>query len=60
MHICKDLGIDDPVTWWNAVPSELVDLWIAFMIVEDPETKEMKSPKDAFSVLKKRFESHGK
>jgi hypothetical protein len=51
MGLCKELKIDDPITWMNSVAPELVDLWLALYIVDDPESKEMKDPAEAMKAL---------
>ena len=58
--ICKNLGIDDPVTWFNAVPPQVVDQWIAFEIVraEDQDGKGKKgmvSPLEALQQINERL-----
>lgn len=51
-RICKDLGIDDPVAWMNAVDPRLVDQWIAFYCAEDDgEVEGPQSPEQALKQL---------
>ena len=33
-QLCRELDIDDPPAWFNAVPESLVDWWLAFYLVE--------------------------
>lgn len=30
-HICKELGIDDPIHWFNSVAPVTIDWWIAYL-----------------------------
>ena len=36
-RICHKLGIDDPIYWMEMVDPKVVDLWIAYLIVEDED-----------------------
>lgn len=33
-HICKQLGIDDPIYWFNSTSPIVVDWWIAYLSLE--------------------------
>jgi hypothetical protein len=46
------LRIDDPITWFNAVPPELVDFWVAVYTVnrEDP-SKPKRDPSVVFDEI---------
>ena len=47
---CRDMRIDDPVEYLNRVPSEIIDQWMAFYIVEADSLKNqsgMMSPDEA-------------
>ena len=51
MVLCRDLHIDDPVAWINAVDPNLVDLWLAFYSIDDPAAKDMQDPAEAMIKL---------
>lgn len=51
--MCKELGIDDPCAWMNAVSPLVIDQWIAFELNElEDKHAEMMSPEDALERLK--------
>lgn len=39
-QLCRELKIDDPPAWFNAVPDSLVDWWLAFYLTELDQQKE--------------------
>ncbi len=52
--LCKDLGIDDPVAWYNAAPSSVVDQWFAYYSLESDDassTSKGVSPDQALNQL---------
>lgn len=44
-RICKELGIDDPITWMDNVPSRVIDAWLAYESLVADESKEAEKPK---------------
>ena len=53
-QLCRDLGIDDPTAWFNAVPPKVVDGWVAFYTVDaemKTERNKMQNPSDALATL---------
>jgi hypothetical protein len=58
--LCKELGIDDPIAWFNAAPEKVVDAWIAHasLKVDEQNTAsdaKMMSPAEAFKKLNKTY-----
>lgn len=43
--LCSQLGIDDPLTWMNAVPAKLVDAWFAYELLRREEEAGLKNKK---------------
>ena len=55
-ELCERLGIDDPVSWFNSVPAQVVDFWLALESVRSDESEgigEMMSPEKAHKRLKR-------
>jgi len=44
--ICSELGIDDPVHWFNSVKPAVVDWWIAFRTVRNEREAEVYEDKN--------------
>ena len=61
--LCKELKIDDPIVWFNAVPDTLIDWWAAYEgVLKDRLDKTAKSsgmmdPTAARDLLGKRMKS---
>ena len=57
--MCKELGIDDPVAWFNAVPESVIDGWAAFWSLESDEmagkASKMMDPLDAMKMLQEKM-----
>jgi len=52
--LCKDLGIDDPIAWYNSAPSAVVDQWFAYYSLESDEMSSNRkgvSPNQALNQL---------
>lgn len=52
--LCKDLGIDDPMAWYNSAPPSVVDQWFAYYSLESDEmssTRKGVSPNQALNQL---------
>lgn len=37
--ICKELGIDDPICWFNAIDPDVLDFWFAVRLIENEDTE---------------------
>jgi hypothetical protein len=44
-RLCKELGIDDPVTWMDNVPARVLDAWLAYESVVADELKDSEKSK---------------
>ena len=56
-QLCKDLGIDDPFTWINAVDPIIIDRWAGFYLAEQ---RPALSNEDPGEVLGKMFAKYFK
>jgi hypothetical protein len=55
--VCRDLGIDDPIAWFESIPESVFDGWVAFYSFErEQEAKaggsEMSDPGVALAKFK--------
>ncbi|GAG07406.1 unnamed protein product [marine sediment metagenome] len=41
VYFCRDAGIDDPVSWFNACEPRVIDLWVALAIYEATDANKM-------------------
>lgn len=62
--MCRDLGIDDPVAWFQAVPEAVLDGWVAFYSLEADEINgdsgsKMVDPLKAMQMLQERLKPNG-
>jgi len=57
--LCKELCIDDPISWFNAAPPKVVDSWIAYeSVLADERTAtndESVSPAKALEQLSEKY-----
>lgn len=58
-RLCKDLGIDDPFAWMNSVPSNIVDAWMAFYMLESKKGNSDSNMVSPEAALKKLQAKHG-
>lgn len=58
VRLCRELNIDDPVAWMDAVPPHVVDLWIAFYLNEADQGKEKESMSPE-NLLERLSRKHG-
>ena len=61
-QLCKELGIDDPICWFNRVPPHVVDWWLAFYLVQSEELeaasdsgKQKMDPMKAYEALSRQY-----
>ena len=57
-RICKELGIDDPITWMDNVPSRVIDAWLAYESLVADEAKEAEKPKGMNPTAALQMMSH--
>lgn len=59
-RLCKQLGIDDPIAWFNSVPEAVLDAWVAYELF-DTEDKSgsgsgaMMDPMEMMQKMQERF-----
>ncbi len=52
--LAVELGIDDPLTWYNAVGDKLVDAWLGYKLNEiDEESEKTKTTESPAKVLER-------
>lgn len=58
-ELCIELGIDDPIAWYNAVPEKTIDWWYAFSLVRADKNNsgsaKMSDPINALRAMNERF-----
>lgn len=58
-ELCIELGIDDPIAWYNAVPDKTIDWWYSFCSVRADKrnagSSNMTDPSNALKAMNERF-----
>ena len=57
--LCKELGIDDPISWFQNAPEAVVDSWLAYYSVEQEVASGEAEMTDPMTALKKLQDRQG-